>query len=101
MPEISAKEKAFAVLIEWYEAHRPSAGREPERYVVCAGLAVLELMAGKFPLDRSDYVTARNQAKTSESIIKRILARYGETRIYAREGGRTTRGTVPAAEAFV
>lgn len=101
MPENSAREKAFATLIEWYEAHRPSGGREPDRYVVCAGLAVLELMFEKFPLDRSDYITPKNQVKTSGSIIKRVLARYGENRIYAKEGARTTRGTVPAAEAFV
>lgn len=101
MSESEIKEKALAALIEWYDSRRPSAEREPERYVVCAGLAVLELMRDKFPLDRSDYITEKNQVKTSGPLIKSILGRYGEFRIYAKEGARTTRGTVPAAVAFV
>ena len=101
MPDAAAYEKAFAALHAWYDAHRPSSGAEPDRYVICAGLAVLERMAATFPLEREDYITAKNQVKTGGPLIKAILARYGEERSYAKEGARTTRGTVPAAEAFV
>ena len=101
MNKTATRQKAFTALKEWYDSYRPSPGAEPDRYVVCAGLAVLELMSKKFPLDRSDYITEKNQVKTSGPLIKKILARHEEKRIYAKEGARTTRGTVPAAEAFV
>jgi hypothetical protein len=83
------------ILQQWYESE------EQERYVVCAGLAVLEIAREVYPLQQSDYITAKNQVKTSGTLIKRILERYGETRKYAAEGGRTTRGTRTAAENFV
>ncbi len=58
-------------------------------------------MRTAFPLLRKDYITERNQVRTSGALIKGILQRYDETRTYAAEGGRTTRGTVPAAEKLV
>lgn len=87
--------ESLKALIEWYEKE------ESERYVICAGLAVLERAKKTFPLKRSDYITKGNQVRTSGPLIKKILARYGETRTFASEGGRTTRGTVPAAERLV
>jgi hypothetical protein len=101
MNESSLEEKALAAIVAWYESYKPAPNRDPDRYVVCAGLSALEAMRKKFPLERGDYVTDKNQVKTSGSMISRILARHGETRVYAREGARTTRGTVPAAESFV
>jgi len=94
MPE-ALLQKSIDILRQWYEVE------EPERYVVCAGLAVLEIARDTFPLQQSDYITAKNQVKTSGALIKKILERYGETRKYAAEGGRTTRGTRTAAEKFV
>lgn len=94
MPE-ALLQKSIDILRQWYESE------EPERYVVCAGLAVLEIARDSFPLQHSDYITAKNQVKTGGALIKKILNRYGETRKYAAEGGRTTRGTRTAAEKFV
>lgn len=94
MPE-ALLQKSIDILQQWYESE------EPERYVVCAGLAVLEIARDSFPLQQSDYITAKNQVKTGGALIKKILNRYGETRKYAAEGGRTTRGTRTAAEKFV
>src|SRR5690606_10587477 len=88
-------------LESWYESHRQDSGADPERYVVCAGLAVLEAARSNFPLTQDDFLTPGNQVKTGGPFIKNILARYGEKRTYAREGGRTTRGTRPAAERLV
>lgn len=88
-------------LLMWYEGERPSPGEEPLRYAVCAGLAVLEIMREIYPLNEQDYITDKNQVRTSGKTIKKILERQGETRTYAREGGRTTRGTRPAAERLV
>lgn len=88
------------LLVEWYDSQRPAPGQPAERFVVCAGLAVLEHMRSQFPLSRSDFVTEKNQVKTGGPFIKKILERHGETRNYASEGGRTTRGTVPAADSL-
>lgn len=92
---------AFNALAAWYDAHRPGAGLEAERYVICAGLAVLERLKATFPLHRDDYVTPKNQVKTSGRFIQGLIEeRLGPSPTYASEGGRTTRGTVPAAEAL-
>lgn len=94
-------DEALSALIDWYDGYRPSPRQESERYVVCAGLAVLERLRDAFPLEPQDYITEKNQVRTGGPFIQGILARYGETRVYTREGGRTTRGTRPAAEALV
>lgn len=95
-------ERAVETLTEWYESHRSSPDRDPERNVVCAGLAVLEAARERFPLRQEDYLTPKNQVKrTGGPSIQKILRRYGETRMYASEGGRTSRGTRPAAEGLV
>ena len=92
--------QALNTLTRWFDSYRPSAGEEPNTYVICAGLAVLERMRASFPLARSDYVTPRNQVRTSGPLVQSILVRNGEDRRFTAEGGRTTRGTVPAAEAI-
>jgi hypothetical protein len=97
----SLKKSVSQLLVEWYEEFRPASGAEPERYVVCAGLAVLEQVRKHFPLEAHHYITNRNQVKTSGALIKTILARHNEERTYSREGGRTTRGTRTAAESLV
>ena len=46
-------------------------------------------------------MTPGNQVRTSGHLIQSILSRNGENRRFTAEGGRTTRGTVPAAEGLV
>lgn len=89
---------ALVTLRSWFDGHRPSPGVEPNTYIMCAGLAVLERMRGAYPLSRSNYITPGNQVRTSGSLIQSILSRHGEDRRFTSEGGRTTRATVPAAE---
>ena len=91
-------EETLGTLRQWFDSHRPSANEEPNTYVMCAGLAVLERMRRAYPLHRADYVTPGNQVRTSGALIQSILERNGEERRFTREGGRTTRATVPAAE---
>ena len=91
-------EEALGTLRQWFDSHRPSPDEEPNTYVMCAGLAVLERMRRAYPLHRADYATPGNQVRTSGSLIQSILERNGEERRFTREGGRTTRATVPAAE---
>ena len=93
---------ARKVLTAWFDENRPSSGEAPRTYVICAGLAILEHMRDTYPLVRQNYVTPKNQVRRlSGAFIRDILARHGETRQYTKEGGRTTRGTVPAARALV
>lgn len=93
---------AREVLIAWFDGHRPSPGEAPSTYVICAGLAVLEHMRNTYPLDSDDYLTPKNQVRRlSGAFIREILARHGEERRFTAEGGRTTRGTVPAARGLV
>jgi len=90
-----APDSLLADLQAWYGAE------QPKTYVVCAGLAVLDIMRDACPLTPQNYKTNGNQIRTSGPLIAKILRRFGETRTYSREGGRTTRGTVPAAERLV
>lgn len=80
----------------WYTAH--SVNGEIEQYNLCAALAVTERMRRKYPLDESDYITDKSQVRTGGSLIRNILARFGENRPYLREGGRTTRASVVPAK---
>ena len=91
-------DEVLGTLRQWFDSHRPSPDVEPNTYVMCAGLAVLERMRKAYPLRRVDYITPGNQVRTSGSLIQSILERSGEERRFTREGGRTTRGTVPAVE---
>ena len=96
-----AYEEGLSALRRWFDSHSSSSGEEPRTYVICAGLAVLERMRSSYPMSRGDYVTPRNQVRTSGPLIQSILERNGEVRRFTREGGRTTRATVPAAEGLV
>ena len=58
-------------------------------------------MRNAYPLKRSDYVTPGNQVRTSGTLIQSIIHRFSEERRFTREGGRTTRATVPAADGLV
>ena len=101
MTTLQVYDQALVMLREWFDGHRPAADGEPNTYVICAGLSVLERMLVSFPLERGDYVTPGNQVRTSGPLIQSILSRNGENRRFTAEGGRTTRGTVPAAEGLV
>ncbi len=95
------EQKALKVLRLWFEAEEKRKKTGSDVYIVCAGLAVLQAMREVFPIADDDFITEGNQVKTGGPFIKKILAEFGETRLYAREGGRTTRGTVPAATRLV
>ena len=93
--------KAAVISLEaWYDEQRPLPDEEPERYVIAAAIAVLERFPAHFPIVREDYLTKGSQVRTRGNLIRAVLARHGEVRTFSREGGRTTRGTRPAAESF-
>lgn len=91
----------LAAVREWYDSRRPSPEADPQRGIVCIGLALLEHARERLPLSPRDYLTEGNQVKrTGGPQCQRLLARFGEKRTFLREGGRTTRGSRPAAEAL-
>lgn len=95
------EQKCLVVLEKWFKKQDETKGGGDGQYIVAAGIAVAEVLKNTFPVTEKDYVTERNQVRTSGSLIKRVLKDNGETRKYASEGGRTTRGTRPAAENLV
>jgi DNA (cytosine-5)-methyltransferase 1 len=92
------QEKTMNAVREWFDYEQRHLDGDSDRYVVCAGLAIAHALKTTFPLRHEDFITDRNQVKTGGPLIRNILREFGEDRIYASEGGRTTRGTRPAAE---
>ncbi len=101
MASLKPDETALEVLAEWFEYEHKHQEGDSDRYIVCAGLAILEVLKEHFPVNEPDYVTPRNQVRTSGPLIQKILKEHGEGRRYSAEGGRTTRSTRPAAERLV
>lgn len=93
--------KAMRAIADWYNSRRPAQDVEPQRGIICIGLAILEHMREHFPLKPEHYLTQGNQVqRTGGPQCQRLLARFGENRTFLREGGRTTRGSRPAAESL-
>ena len=101
MADRKIAETAYKLLAEWFSHEHECQEGDSDRYIVCAGLAVLQVLKKHFPIGEDHYVTPRNQVRTSGSLIQKILSERGEERTYSREGGRTTRSTRPAAERLV
>jgi hypothetical protein len=95
------EDTAFEALSQWFDYEHEHQEGGSDRYIVCAGLAVLEVLKARFPIQECHYLTPRNQVRTSGPLIQKILKEHGEERRYSAEGGRTTRSTRPAAERLV
>lgn len=82
----------------WYEAHRNKNG-SVNTNVMTSGLAVAELLRSEYPLTVDSIKSEKNsQVKgLSGTLVKHILYRFGETRKFTSEGGRTSRGTLVIA----
>ncbi|HSY37820.1 MAG TPA: DUF4928 family protein [Acidobacteriaceae bacterium] len=95
------EENAIAALTRWFADEKTHLEGGSDKYVVCAGIAVAEVLKSTFPITVESYITDGNQVKTSGALIKKVLKEFGESRKYVSEGGRTTRGTRPSAERLV
>lgn len=88
-------------LTAWYEG-KTSARGEINTNVMAVGMVMIDHMAKAFPLAASTYTSAQ-QGQVKElggRKVREILARYGETRVFRSEGGRTSRGSLPLAQEF-
>lgn len=87
-----------AVIEDWYEARRTDTG--VNRNVMTVGLIMCEHMMEHFPLEESKWFTGTQISLLGGSRINKILARHGEERSLASEGGRTSRGSQELARGF-
>ena len=83
---------------QWYEAQRNDG--VVNRNVMAVGLIMCEHMSTHFPLDESRWFTGTQVSLLGGNRIKKILARHGEERPFASEGGRTSRGSQDLARSF-
>lgn len=101
MNKLSQSEAYLEAAKFWYESERAKNG-SMNTNVMNAGLIVSRMMADGIPItDARLYSDGKSQVRgLSGSTISKILELHGETRIFTREGGRTSRGTIFLAAAF-
>jgi len=101
MNKLSQSEAYLEAAKSWYESERAKNG-SMNTNVMNAGLIVSRMMADGIPItDARLYSNGKSQVRgLSGSTISKILEQHGETRIFTREGGRTSRGTIFLASAF-
>ena len=88
-------QQVLAAFERWYEQlaiHKPSGG--PARGTIAAALVVLDRLKGDCDLSLDSHRAAgKSQIKgASGRAVARILAEFGESRPFLKEGGRTNRG---------
>lgn len=87
----------------WYEKLERGRNGLPYKGHVAGGLILLENLRDEFALDIRAHRTA-NQGQLRNAggpSLARILARYGETRPFLSEGGRTSRGVLGEVESLL
>lgn len=101
MDKFSQSEVYLKAAKSWYESERTKSG-SVNTNVMNAGLIVSRMMADGMPItDARLYSDGKSQVRgLSGTTISKILEQHGETRIFTREGGRTSRGTIYLAAAF-
>lgn len=101
MSKLSYSEAYLAAAKSWYEGERAKSG-SINTNVMNAGLIVSRMLADGMPItDERLYSEGKSQVRgLSGSTISKILEQHGETRLFTREGGRTSRGTIFLAAAF-
>ncbi|MFA5400669.1 MAG: DUF4928 family protein [Dehalococcoidia bacterium] len=89
-------DRALRIFDIWFfqlKVHKVSEG--PARGTIAAALLILDKLQDEFNLDLDSYRTKKGQSQIaglSASAIAGILKKFGETRPFLREGGRTNRG---------
>lgn len=81
---------------DWYESKRSQTG-SVNTNVMNVGLILADHMADGVPMNPASY-QAKSQVKGLSGVrIRKILAQHGEKREFTKEGGRTSRATLPLA----
>lgn len=98
----SSQFSAFLEAAEkWYEHNRNTQGIVNTN-VMNSGLIVSQMVADGLPITHDRLLSNKGSQirGLSGASIAKILERHGETRLFTREGGRTSRGTVALAKAL-
>lgn len=85
----------------WYESNRAKNGAMNTN-VMNAGLIVSQMISDGLPIDDERLLSgggSQVRGLSGQSIAK-ILESHGESRLFTREGGRTSRGTINLAKSF-
>lgn len=87
-------ERTLKAIADWYSGLPLWKDALPARGVIAAALVVVERLRETCDLDPTRHLTvgAGQIRGVSGAAVARILARYGETRPFLAEGGRTNRG---------
>jgi hypothetical protein len=89
-------DNALQIFTRWYSELPITRGKEgPAGGSIAAALVVLERLQSDFVLNLSAHQTTRGKmqiAGLSATAVGIILAKFGETREFLREAGRTNRG---------
>lgn len=95
----TAADLALKAAADWYEGKRSKKGNVHTN-IMCVGLAVAELLKTDFPLtDKVVKSEKDSQVRgLSGSLVSRILKEHGVEQEFTSEGGRTSRGSLPAAQ---
>lgn len=91
---MTAEARALDALASWYNSLPVQKHGLPPRGTIAAALVVLEKLKSDYVLDLASH-RAPGGAQirgASGAAVQRILLRFGETRRFVKEGGRTNRG---------
>lgn len=94
MDQSDLSREATRGLQAWYDGLRRVSGEFPARGTIAGALVVLERLKEDFDLDINAHTApGGSQIRgASGGAVRSILARFGETRRFVAEGGRTNRG---------
>lgn len=90
-----AAREAHAAFQQWYESLRPRyGGTVPAKGTLAGALVVLDRLQNQFDLSIDSHTTKGGSQISSagQAAVRVILQRFGESRPFLREGGRTNRG---------
>jgi len=92
---VTDAQKALNALRNWHKNLRVLRDGFPPRGTIAAALVVLERLKEDFDLRLESHRAKGGQSQIAglgRAAVARILARFGERRVFLREGGRTNRG---------
>jgi hypothetical protein len=94
---MTVSQKALAIAQSWWDSLVPLKQNNnlPSKGTVAGALVVLERLKEKYTLDINEHRATRGQSQikgVSKANVQKILSRFGETRNFVKEGGRTNRG---------
>lgn len=96
------QEAALSCFRDWYDGEKRGKGNVPKG-TVAGALVVFDRLKQTYDLSLAKHLTAGGaQIKNaSGENIKRILGKFGETRHFVAEGGRTNRGLLQAIDGML